>query len=115
MVDIEIYNHDGVGYNATMHYGTWRVAIANYGEGFDREKFRYVERHMQTDEAFVLLAGKAALVTGMERRETPLAMGNIYNVKCGAWHALLLEEGAKVLIVENHDTTRENSEYFYFR
>ena len=115
MKDIEIYSYDGVGYHSAMHYGAWRVAIANYGAGFDRDQFRYLERHLKTDEAFVLLAGNAMLVTGMERSETPLAEGRIYNVRCGAWHALLLEPESKVLIVENHDTARENSEYFYFR
>ena len=41
--------------------------------------------------------------------------GKLYNVKKGAWHALLMERDAKVLIVENHSTGPENSEYFYFR
>ena len=39
--------------------------------------------------------------------------GKIYNVKAAAWHALLLSEGSKVLIVENEDTSLENTEYIY--
>ena len=41
--------------------------------------------------------------------------GKIYNVKKASWHALSMSKDAKVLIVENDDTTRENSEYYYFR
>ncbi len=115
MTDLEIYEHNDEGYDRTMHFGTWRVTIANFGELFDKERYRYLERHLQTDEAFVLLSGNAVLVTGKEFHETPLEPCKIYNVKRNAWHALLLERGAKVLIVENHDTSRENSEYYYFR
>ncbi len=115
MNDVEILSYDGTGYDRTMHYGAWRVAIANYAEHFDKEKYRYLERHLLTDEVFVLLSGSATLVTGKEFLETPLLPDKIYNVKKGAWHALLLEKGSKVLIVENHDTGRENSEFYYFR
>lgn len=115
MNDIEILEYSGEGYNPTMHYGAWRVAIANFGAHFDRERYDYLERHLLTDEVFVLLAGSACLVTGKEFTETPLEPHKIYNVKKGAWHALLMDRDAKVLIVENHDTVRENSEYYYFR
>lgn len=115
MKDIEIFEYDGDGYNPTMHFESWRVAIANFGDHFDRERYHYLERHLLTDEVFVLLKGNATLVTGKEFLETPLTIGKLYNIKKGAWHALLMEKDAKVLIVENHNTSRENSEYYYFR
>ncbi len=115
MDGLEILSHDGVGYDRTMHYGAWRVAIANFCDGFDREKYPYLERHLLTDEAFILLAGEATLITSKAFTETPMEPCKIYNVKKGTWHALLMSRDAKVLIVENHDTCRENSEYFYFR
>ena len=115
MQGLEILEYDGVGYDRTMHFESWRVAIANFGEHFDRDRYNYLERHLLTDEVFVLLSGNADLVTGKEFCETPLVTGKIYNVKQGVWHALLMERNAKVLIVENHNTSRENSEYYYFR
>ncbi|MBO5203985.1 MAG: hypothetical protein J6B72_05180 [Clostridia bacterium] len=115
MKDIEIFEYDGAGYNRTMSFESWRVAIANFGEHFDRERYNYLERHTLTDEVFVLLSGRAALVTGKEFCETPLLPHKVYNVKKGAWHALLMEKDAKVLIVENHNTSPQNSEYYYFR
>ena len=114
-MDIEIFEYNGVGYDKTMNYGEWRVAIANYGERFDKDKYNYLERHLLTDEVFVLLNGKAMLVTGKEFTETHLENGKIYNVKKGAWHALCMNGDAKVLIVENHNTSRENTEYYYFK
>lgn len=115
MKDLEIFEYEGVGYNPTMNYGEWRVAIANHGDHFDRTKYNYLECHLLTDEVFVLLSGDASLITGKEFSETPMEKGRIYNVKKGAWHALLMENDAKVLIVENHNTARENTEYYYFK
>lgn len=115
MNDIEIFEYTGEGYNRTMHFESWRIAIANFGEHFDREKYNYLERHMCTDEAFILLCGNAVIITGKGFRETPMIPCKIYNVKKEVWHALLMETDAKVLIVENHNTSKENSEYYYFR
>ena len=114
-MDIEIFEYNGVGYNKTMNFGEWRVAIANYAEHFDKEKYAYLERHLLTDEVFVLLFGDATLITGKYFTKTPLETGKIYTVKKGVWHALNMSADAKVLIVENHNTAKENTEYYYFK
>jgi len=115
MADLEILEYNGDGYNPAMNFETWRVAIANFGEHFDRDRYNYLERHLLTDEVFVLLFGEARLVIGKEFSEIPLEIGKIYNVKKGVYHALLMDRDAKVLIVENHNTSQENTEYYYFR
>jgi mannose-6-phosphate isomerase-like protein (cupin superfamily) len=115
MDGLEIFEYTGVGYNPTMNYESWRVAIANFGEHFDPDRYDYLEAHQLTDEVFVLLSGEAKLVIGKDFSETPLEIGKIYNVKRGVFHALLMERDAKVLIVENQNTGRENTEYYYFR
>ena len=115
MEELEIFEYDGVGYNATMHFDSWRVAIANFGDHFDEERYNYLEAHRLTDEVFVLLSGKATLVIGKNFEKTELEIGKIYNVKRGAYHALLMARDAKVLIVENHNTSRENTDYYYFK
>lgn len=115
MNGIEILEYDGKGYHSTMHFESWRVAIANFGEHFDREAYNYLERHMGTDEVFVLLRGQASLITGKDFDEIPMEPCKIYNVKKEVWHAMLMEPDAKVLIVENQNTAAENTEYYYFR
>lgn len=109
--ELEIYEHTGLGYEPTMHYEQWRVAIANFGDGFDRKKFCKIERHLLTDEVFVLLFGKATLIIGKDLRKVEMESGKIYNVKAGIWHAAWMENDAKLLIVENHNTCKENTEY----
>lgn len=109
--EIEILEYNGEGYNPTMSFGQWRVAIANHAERFDKKKLCRIERHLKTDEVFVLLKGSAVLVVGEELKKYPLEIGKIYNIKQGVWHNILIEKGAKVLIVENNDTGIDNTEY----
>ena len=115
MTELEILEYEGDGYDATMNFGEWRVAIANYIDDFDREKCTRLERHLKTDEVFVLLWGKATLITGLDMKETPMETGKLYNVKLGVWHALFMERGSKVLIVEEDSTSEKNSEFHYFK
>ena len=115
MNDLEIFEYEGEGYNRTMNFESWRVAIANFGEKFDRNVYDKLERHLLTDEVFVLLSGNASLIIGKEMKEYVMETGKIYNVKKGSWHNVLIEKESKVLIVENHNTSLENTEYFYFK
>ena len=115
MDGIEVSEHSGAGYLPLVKFGSWRVAIANYAAYFDRATYRYFERHLLTDEVFVLLEGEAELVAGRGAEPLRLETGKLYNVRQGVWHALLLSEDAKVLIVEERETSRENTEYDYFR
>ena len=115
MEGIEIFEHNAPGYKALLSYEGWKVAIANYKEHFDRDKYSYLERHLLTDEVFVLLSGEATLVINKDFTEIPMEPYKIYNVKRGTWHALWLNPDSKVLIVENENTGAENTEDYYFR
>ena len=110
--ELEIHEYTGPDYEPTMHFGQWRVAIANYAERFDEQKYTMTESHSLTDEVFVLLLGRAWLVIGEDLRKVEMEPGKIYNVKAGTRHNVLLEKDSKVLIVENHDTGPENSELY---
>ena len=112
---IEIYSHEGVGYEPTMNYGQWRVAIANTAPHLHESTYERIERHTETDEVFVLLFGSATLLIGEEGRRYPMEIGKIYNVKKGVFHAVSIEKDSKVLIVENHNTSKENTEYLYLK
>ncbi len=109
--NIEIYDYTGEGYDATMNYGAWRVAFMNYAD--ELEKLNKYERHLETDEVFVLLEGKATLVVGEEQEEHKMEKFKIYNVRRAVWHGIVYSPDARVLIVENHNTTEENSEKYY--
>ncbi|MBR2370810.1 MAG: hypothetical protein IKA82_02195 [Clostridia bacterium] len=111
---LEIFDYTGEGYNRTMNYGEWRVAFLNYAPRFDADNFSKMERHLLTDEVFVLLEGTATLVIGEEREFIEMDKHKLYNVKKGVWHQILVSRDVKILIVENHNTDLSNSEYLEF-
>lgn len=113
---IEISNFTDEGYQPLVVYGEWRVAVLRYHKDAEPEKILTMERHTLTDEVFVLTHGKAVLVIGGtdanlgDLQAYPMERGQIYNVKRNAWHTTLLSQDAHIVIVENDNTTKDNSE-----
>ena len=112
MEGLDIIDYDGKGYKPAMVFEAWRVAFLNYDTCFD--KITKLERHMVTDEVFMLLEGEATLIIGLEKALVPMEKHKIYNVRKGVWHNIKVSKGAKVFIVENDNTTYDNSEYITF-
>jgi ureidoglycolate hydrolase len=113
---LEIRDYQGAGYQPLVDYGDWRVAILRFLDELQPERIDSMERHTETDEVFVLLLGQGVLIMGgcqaQIDRIYPQVMerGKIYNVKRNAWHTILLSRDASVLLVENRDTGKHNSE-----
>lgn len=112
-MDIEITDNTGIGYKALADNGRWIVALLNFCP--DVEKIIKLERHMESDEAFCLLRGRASLFVGEEMKPYKMEPNRIYHVKKQVWHAIVLSRDAQVLVVENSDTTAANSEYNRFK
>lgn len=114
---LEMHEYLGEGYKPLIDFNCWRVAALRYLDELQPDKISYFERHNETDEVFVLLQGQAVLFMGegIETVETvtPVVMRNgvFYNVRRGAWHTVALSRDTTILLVENHDTARENSDY----
>ncbi len=85
------------------------MAYLSYAERFDN--ITYLEKHLKTDEIFVLLKGRAMLLVGKKAEQIIMEKGNMYNVKKGVWHNIKVGQDALLLIVENHDTCKDNTEY----
>ena len=109
--EIEIHECDEPQYHRLFGFGVWRVAVLNHGPKFAAENLCRMERHLKTDEAFILLEGEATLLAGDGTRRVPMETGKVYNFPVGAWHQIVTQPGAKVLIVENDDTGLDNTEY----
>jgi hypothetical protein len=112
---LEIREHNETGYAPLIDYQSWRVALLNYIEELLPEKINRMQKHTETDEVFVLLAGRCILFLGEGEESVAkihavdMESYKLYNVKKGAWHSHTLSEDARVLIVENRDTVVENS------
>jgi ureidoglycolate hydrolase len=114
---LEVRYFDGEGYRPLIDYGAWRVAVLRYLDELQPDKIATVERHMETDEVFILLKGQAILFVGEGEPEVDelhtqvMDLEKVYNIKKGIWHTIVMSKDATVLIVENQDTGRPNSEY----
>ena len=114
---LEIREYTGPGYQPVIDFSAWRVAILNYLDEIHPERIDFVERHNETDEVFVLLKGQALLFLGEGETHLeqlyPQSMepGKVYNVKRSVWHTIVLSRDGSVLIVENRNTSKENSDY----
>ena len=94
---------------------SWMIQFLNYMPRLSPDMIVTMQKHVLSDESFILLNGKAILYIA-EGENFPnqiegivLYPEKLYNVPKGMWHSLILSEDAKLLIVENADTTPENS------
>ena len=120
MFGIESSRYDGPGYSPVVDYDTWRVAFLNSSTDYLPENIDFIQFHRYTDEVFVLIEGECVLFSFGDDEEQPsspravkMQPGVMYNVKKGVWHTHALGPNTKVLIVENRDTTNDNSPIIY--
>lgn len=115
---LEIIEYKGEGYKPLIDFNGWRVAYLRFLDELIPANIQRMERHLLTDEVFILLEGEVTLMMGEGDREVtrllpePMERMKLYNVKQGAWHGVLMSQDATILLVENQDTSETNSEYF---
>ena len=107
---IRVGEHRDAGFRVMVESGEWKIGLLRYNERFSR--FAEMERHLLTDEVFVLLSGAATLHTDSETLD--MVQGSIYTVPAAVWHHIVVSEDASVLVVENRNTSIENTEKKYF-
>ena len=116
MSGLEILTHTEPGFKPLINFGSWRVACSNGPEQYKNKEVTSLSRHMETDEVFVLMKGSNLLLTAGNGKspgkvtKTWMEPGKLYNVTKGTWHGSIQMPGTMVLIVENRDTGKENSE-----
>ncbi|MBR4099414.1 MAG: hypothetical protein IKK55_00280 [Clostridia bacterium] len=107
---MEKYTYSGEDFNAVFTSDRWKIGMLRYSERFS--KLCVLERHLETDECFVLLKGKATLFIKYDDFIEEIAMEKnvVYNIAKGEWHHIVVSKDASVLVVENSDTSKENTE-----
>jgi len=114
---LKILEFNGEGYKPLVDFGSWRVAFLRFIDELLPENIQRLERHVETDEVFVLLEGKAILFLGEGEEEIEelysleMEPGKLFNVRKNAWHCCVLSRDATILLVENKDTGKENTDY----
>ncbi|MBU1054010.1 MAG: hypothetical protein KKC46_09295 [Proteobacteria bacterium] len=114
---LDICDYTKEGYSPVVDYGEWRVAILNFSDDLLPQNLVAMQRHDETDEVFVLLRGRCILIVGSgsktitDLHAEDMQSFKIYNVKKSTWHTHTLSKDAMVLIVENRETTFDNSPF----
>lgn len=109
------YSYDDPGYLTLMSYQSWRVAFLNYIDELKPENIPYFEAHHKTDEVFVLLEGDAILYYLEDGKVMHVKMvkNKVYNVKKDVYHTHALSPDCKLLIIEEENTSDDNSSRIY--
>ena len=107
---IKVGIHKDDGFKVMAEYGEWKVGALNYNQRFSR--FGELERHLLTDEVFILISGSATLHS--DSGSVDMEIGAIYTVPAGVWHHIVVSEDARVIVVENRNTSIDNTEKKYF-
>ncbi|NBJ94125.1 cupin domain-containing protein [Parablautia muri] len=120
MNNLQIFTHDEPGYQPLIDYGGWRVAVLNACTMYLPDHIAYFDRHLESDEVFILLNGSCGILLGGQGQKpesvscTWLSPGRIYNVPVNTWHTLFMMPDSKLTVIENQNTGLSNSPRYYF-
>lgn len=107
---IETYRYEGNGYKPFFIRDGWQVAKLNYMPGQGLSDIIKIDKHIRTDEVFILVKGVAVLIAaervGKAFKFQCLRMkpGITYNIPAGTWHNIAMDLDAEVIIVEKDNT-----------
>ena len=90
---IRVSQHTTEGFRVMAEYGQWKVGMLRYCSRFSR--LGEMERHMLTDEVFILVSGSATLCT--DKETVTMVQGCVYTVPAGVWHHIVVSEGDFVM------------------
>jgi mannose-6-phosphate isomerase-like protein (cupin superfamily) len=114
---IESYSVKEAGFSPFLIREGWQVAQLNFIEDQHINNIDKIEVHHDTDEVFILLKGRAVLISVDIKNDvlafsSDLMKPNItYNIPKNVWHNIAMEEGCKILIVEKSNTHVNDVEY----
>ncbi|MBD1260085.1 hypothetical protein HZY62_05775 [Maribacter polysiphoniae] len=115
---IEQYHIGDKGYHPFLIRDGWQVAQLNYMPEQEIGNIKKLDIHHLTDEVFILLKGKAVLITakieGDEiEYDVELMQPNItYNIPVETWHNIAMDVDCEVIIVEKSNTHEGDFDFF---
>ena len=115
---IASYEFSGEGMHREYENEKWTVGIKNWKPSNDITGIDTLERHNQTDELFVLLAGSCTLISaeetadGMVFDKVEMESGKLYNIPMTLWHNTITAKGTKMILIEDSNTGENNSNFY---
>lgn len=110
------YEYEGKGLTRVFENEKWMVGLKNWKPENDISGIDCLERHNETDELFILLAGRCTLLFGNET-ENGLEIGcvemdplKVYNIPRTLWHNTVTQADTKLALIEDSSTGAANSD-----
>lgn len=115
-MEILQYAYEGNGLTRVYENEQWLVGIKNWKPENDISGITCLERHNETDELFVLLSGRCALLAATEEngklsiKAVEMEPGKVYNIPRSLWHNTVTQKDTKLILVEDVRTGAHNSD-----
>jgi ureidoglycolate hydrolase len=112
---IEVKEFSGEGMSRVYENSKWMVGIKNWKPANDITGIDCLERHNETDELFVLLAGRCTLVYANEKdgsldiAAVEMEPFKVYNIPASLWHNTVTQRDTKMALIEDSSTGAGNS------
>ena len=116
MKNLEIIHSTEKGFRPLLIKEQWQIGQITYDESFDINNIKTIDIHFKTDESFILLNGKAILITASLNNEKfifqteLMKTETVYNIPVNTWHNIALFPNTCVMIVENKNSHLEEYE-----
>jgi hypothetical protein len=95
----------------------WTVGIKNWKPANDKSGIDCLERHNETDELFVLIAGRCTLLYANEEaggklriEAVPMEPFRVYNIPATLWHNTVTQKDTRMILIEDSSTGMNNSD-----
>jgi mannose-6-phosphate isomerase-like protein (cupin superfamily) len=113
---IENFEFTGEGMHRVYENTKWTVGIKNWKPANDAAGIDCLERHNETDELFVLLAGRCTLIyanegpVGLDIMAVEMQGNRVYNIPATLWHNTVTTRDTKLVLIEDSATGSNNSD-----
>lgn len=115
-MEIQKFEFGEEGLKRVYENDKWMVGIKNWKPANDVANIDCLERHNETDELFVLLAGSCTLLSAVEEngklaiKTTAMEPMKVYNIPRSLWHNTVTMKSTKLILVEDVSTGAKNSD-----
>ena len=115
-MEIQKFEFGEEGLKRVYENDKWMVGIKNWKPANDIANIDCLERHNETDELFVLLAGSCTLLSAVEEnsklaiKATAMEPMKVYNIPRSLWHNTVTMKSTKLILVEDVSTGAKNSD-----
>jgi ureidoglycolate hydrolase len=116
-MEIMSWEYGAEGLKRVYENSKWMVGVKNWKPANDVANIDCLERHNETDELFILLAGSCVLLSANEKPGGGLALsatrmepGRVYSIPRTLWHNTVTSKDVKLILVEDSSTGAKNSD-----